>query len=174
MAVLSCTPTACTTLRHLAPSGLSLRGTCLPLAFPSSAFAAVSLTLFPSVQRYAPPRAPRPSTPLHSPSPHAGRVVHVRAVPHPASPCASRSITAAWHAPLAHFTHLAFICAPHYVCLPSAVEPHTAHTYTLHPSSQLSRALSIAPFTCLLPLPPPRSIYSRPPSIPCIRCNEGK
>ena len=58
---------------------------------------------------------PPPYTP-----PHACRVVHVRAVPHPAPesapPCASRSITAAWHVPLAHFTHPCpcIYCAPHF------------------------------------------------------------
>ena len=58
---------------------------------------------------------PTPYTP-----PHACRVVHVRAVPHPAPesapPCASRSITAAWHVPLAHFTHPCpcIYCAPHF------------------------------------------------------------
>ena len=64
----------------------------------------------------APPcSAPPPYTP-----PHACRVVHVRAVPHPAPetapPCASRSITAAWHVPLAHFTHPCpcIYCAPHF------------------------------------------------------------
>ena len=95
------------------------------------------------------PSGPPPNTP-----PHACRVVHVRAVPPPAPPCASRSITA-WHVPLV---------------LPRLPIPPCPLLHT-HSSPRLSRALSIVQFTCLTPLLPP---FAPLPSIslsPCPRCN---
>ena len=79
----------------------------LQLASPISCVLAFSniilLSTTPSASRCPALLCPPPYTP-----PHACRVVHVRAVPHPAPetapPCASRSITTAWHVPLAHFT----------------------------------------------------------------------
>ena len=84
------------------------------------------------------PPCPPPNT-----SPHACRMVHVRAAPHPAPPRASRSITA-WHVPL----WFSLVSYPTPCVRASFLNLLLTHVHA-HSSPRLSRTLSVVPFTCL-------------------------